>query len=243
MEAQGGASSEGEAEEGRQLVGTSQVVDKWQARLQVSLDGEGRPVSGAARTANLLYCSSSGEAAVARDLAVHWLRSAAGAGEPLPGSHRQNVPTATYRRQSAGLLQPLASIGTLAQLLAHLRGLRDGGALASTAAALGLASAAQQEEGTGAAAFKGVAPSGKDTFYTRVRLHDDAGRPQPGATHPQRSIVSGCSAPEAAAAWDLGVLWRRHHSPNNTDTVFYNFTTGRSVDWSQPPAAHCTHSM
>lgn len=237
MEGQVGTCRGPEAEcAGQQYVGTEQCLGGWQAYLQLSVDSEGRLMPGHGKREQLVGCSRWGEAAVARDLAAHWLRC-------LTGSRRkQNAPTACYEQHCPALLQQLGSIKTLAQLRAQLEELRKDRTLASTAAALGLRLASEQAPApvpaAGArAAFLGVRSSGDSSFSAGLMLRLDAkGRPQHNARDERQCVFEGSSAPEAAVAFDLAGIWRKQHinhkGYNNTQ---HNYSTNR---WATP----CIHA-
>lgn len=124
------------------------------AHFKVAVDGEGRPAKGKSIKQALVDCAGLGEAAVARDLAAHWLRSRTGSKcgqSALPYSYEQRFPA---------LLRQLGGIRTLEQLRARLVQLRNGGTLASMAAALGFQLPSEQAAAADAAAAAEAAAAG-----------------------------------------------------------------------------------
>lgn len=236
MEAQSGSSSsasgEEEAVEDQRCVGTKLHRSLWRAHMRFAVDADGQPAVGRGTTKDLLSCNTQGEAAVTHDLSVIWLRGLVPA-----ASRQQNAPAASYQRHCPAVLQQLGGIDTLPQLRLHLRQLRDDGVLASTGAALGLVSQEQPcpaAAAAGAAAntagFQGIerAGTGRTAFRARLQLHmDSGGRPQQGAVGRKVDIVRSCPAPEAAAASDLGMLWRHHHAPWAMDQRRCDFSSDR----------------
>ena len=80
--------------------------------------------------------------------------------------------------------------------------------------------------------FRGVAYRKKaGAFSAQLAVNVDAGgRPVAPVPHhvPNHDIAAGCTAREAAAAWDLGSMWRDHHLPM-TQSKPPNFGADRRV--------------
>lgn len=102
---------------GQPLTGIYPSQGKWRANNYLAKDAEGRPEVGVTRaeTVVVVSCTTQGEAAVARDLAVHWLQGL------TPSNSKANAPLASYQQHCAAVLRQLQGIDTLKGLRVHVR--------------------------------------------------------------------------------------------------------------------------
>jgi hypothetical protein len=145
-------------------------------------------------------------------------------------------------------MQRLGGLATLGQLRGHMQELRDARTLASLAAELNMASlelvgCIPATNLSAATSYKGIWATGGGPSYRttlNVGLGSD-GRPLQGSKMRGVCLVSGMSGPEAAAAWDLGMLWRGHHLPASKKASS-NFSIDRSVDGCLDSSSHISRN-
>ena len=111
-----------------------------------------------------------------------------------------------------------------------MKQLRCDGTLASIAAQLAVDLNREAEKrATGFHGFFEDSRKGRSAYKPRLwALVDSEGRPDSGADSKQFVLLTCSSDVDAAAAWDLAILWRDHHLPAMKKKVLTpNFSTSR----------------